>query len=247
MNTQFENVYHQKVASEDHDEVILLTRKSSASKLFSQKSVTQMQVDEEEDKEQEIIINDDDSNKLNKSPEYRIEFDKFNKIELVLKTSQTSQTQRDETAYLDSQKLQPPTKHQPILGSSQINAPLNKTHSIEIVLQINGDEEIPMKEKPELFIIKETQSSSKPKIVPREDVEFLFQNTSLTKSQSSQLSIEKSPITSNENKIIVNIPPTFDKKQIVDIDDTEAIEINEIEDTESEDDGKFKHSFELFI
>ena len=88
MDTPFDNVFHQKVASESNSEVLLFTKKSSGLDLknpldfLKQKSILNRKSFETNS------LTDDDKPKTSKSsPSYTIEFNIDNKLEMVQKKS----------------------------------------------------------------------------------------------------------------------------------------------------------------
>ena len=132
VDTEFDKVYHQKVASEDHDEVVLLTKKHSSSKLFSQNNPVELiqLTDDHEPEPDNLNVTDN----AKKSPQYRIEFNENNKIEmvpLVKPNSEKKQSQLKSSLSTESDSSQAETQ--------LLTEYLKKSQSFEIM---NAEDEL---------------------------------------------------------------------------------------------------------
>lgn len=132
VDTEFDKVYHQKVASEDHDEVVLLTKKHSTSKLFSQNNPVELiqLTDDHEPEPDNLNVTDN----AKKSPQYRIEFNENNKIEmvpLVKPNSEKKQSQLKSSHSTESDSSQAETQ--------LLTEYLKKSQSFEIM---NAEDEL---------------------------------------------------------------------------------------------------------
>ena len=89
-----------KVASEDNRELILLTKKSSSNKIFG-KNLSQESV------EAELFDSNSNENKnenLKKSPNYIIEFDSLNKLEVVPKQNAFYKNENEFDSFVKKRK-----------------------------------------------------------------------------------------------------------------------------------------------
>ncbi len=165
MDSEFDKVYHQKVASEDHDEVILLTKKTSTSKLFSQKNPAEI-IQLSDDIE---LINDNEEISLaKKSPQYRIEFNEKNKIEMVpIVKSNLSNNLPIQNNYSQ-------------LKSTQSMESISQTQAVLIVDEFKKNENIKEKEEEviadEMSILNEIAENEKNfSLLPKDDsLQYLF-------------------------------------------------------------------------
>jgi len=165
VDSEFDKVYHQKVASEDHDEVILLTKKNSTSKLFSQKNPAEI-IQLSDDIE---LINDNEEISLaKKSPQYRIEFNEKNKIEMVpIVKSNLSNNLPIQNNYSQ-------------LKSTQSMESISQTQAVLIVDEFKKNENIKEKEEEviadEMSILNEIAENEKNfSLLPKDDsLQYLF-------------------------------------------------------------------------
>ncbi len=165
MDSEFDKVYHQKVASEDHDEVILLTKKTSTSKLFSQKNPAEI-IQLSDDIE---LINDNEEISLaKKSPQYRIEFNEKNKIEMVpIVKSNLSNNLPIQNNYSQ-------------LKSTQSMESISQTQAVLIVDELKKNENIKEKEEEviadEMSILNEIAENEKNfSLLPKDNsLQYLF-------------------------------------------------------------------------
>jgi len=165
VDSEFDKVYHQKVASEDHDEVILLTKKTSTSKLFSQKNPAEI-IQLSDDIE---LINDNEEISLaKKSPQYRIEFNEKNKIEMVpIVKSNLSNNLPIQNNYSQ-------------LKSTQSMESISQTQAVLIVDEFKKNENIKEKEEEviadEMSILNEIAENEKNfSLLPKDDsLQYLF-------------------------------------------------------------------------
>ena len=180
MDSEFDKVYHQKVASEDHDEVILLTKKTSTSKLFSQKNPAEI-IQLSDDIE---LINDNEEISLaKKSPQYRIEFNEKNKIEMVpIVKSNLSNNLPIQNNYSQ-------------LKSTQSMESISQTQAVLIVDEFKKNENIKEKEEEviadEMSILNEIAENEKNfSLLPKDDSLQYFFPKEMQKPKTFQSEIE---------------------------------------------------------
>ena len=153
---------------------------------------------------------------INKSPEYRIEFNEFNKIQLVPKDSQVKPTFQETVEIVNTQNEIPKVD---LTTNNEKNFIETKT-DLEIINDKNNNNEVVLEIKsrdPEIFLINEKQ-----------DIKGLSQSKSIEKEK---------PIIIKE--FINEKPPLVTNIEVIPIKETELITIDQevIETDSNTDDG----------
>ena len=102
MDTPYDDVYHQKVASSADTEVILFTKKSTSTTdlknplaFLTQKSISSASNTLRNEEEDEAENNVNNARTSRSSPSYVIEFNADNKLEMVPKTSASDKLEKE--------------------------------------------------------------------------------------------------------------------------------------------------------
>ena len=218
MDSEFDKVFHKKVASEDHDEVILLTKKNPTSKLFSQNTPAEI-IHLSDSNDIEIINENDEYLLAAKSPQYRIEFTEKNQIEMVPIVKPNIEKKDCQLKSTQSMESQASQQAQSVLFVDELKQSqiIEETEEDVIVDEIGTLNEIAVREK-------------NFSLLPRDDsIRYLFPKE-MKNPCSFQPEIEVIQIEEEEKEVEAKAK-TNEKKEFKPVESSE---------TDDEDDGIFE-------